>query len=78
MAKILSVKGRQVWDSRGRPTIEVEVTLADGAVGRAIAPSGASTGRREALDKRDGGTRLGGFGVNGAVAAVNGRVNGTG
>ena len=69
---IAVVHGRQVWDSRGRPTIEVEVKLEDGSIGRAIAPSGASTGRREALDKRDGGTRLGGFGVNAAIAAVNG------
>jgi enolase len=60
-----------VWDSRGRPTVEVEVTLASGASGRAIAPSGASTGRREALDKRDGGSRLGGYGVDAALAAVN-------
>src|SRR5687768_15796121 len=71
MSEVARVNGRQVWVSRGRPTIEVEVTLADGSVGRAIAPSGASTGRREALDKRDGGTRLGGFGVNAAIAAVN-------
>ncbi len=71
MSAIAGMQGRQVWDSRGRPTIEVEVTLADGAIGRAIAPSGASTGRREALDKRDGGTRLGGYGVSGAIAAVN-------
>jgi enolase len=72
--RIASVKGRQVWDSRGRPTVEVEVRLADGSMGRCIAPSGASTGRREALDLRDGGTRLGGFGVNRALAAVNGPV----
>lgn len=70
MSAIVRTEARQVWDSRGRPTIEVEVTLASGASGRAIAPSGASTGRREALDKRDGGTRLGGFGVNAAIAAV--------
>ena len=68
---IAGLKGRQVWDSRGRPTVEVEVTLADGSTGRAIAPSGASTGSREALDKRDGGDRLGGYGVNAALAAVN-------
>ena len=55
MSAIAGIVGRQVWDSRGRPTVEVEVTLADGATGRAIAPSGASTGRREALDRRDGG-----------------------
>lgn len=71
---IAGVHGRQVWDSRGRPTVEVEVTLASGATGRAIAPSGASTGSREALDKRDGGKRLGGYGVNGALAAVNGEI----
>jgi len=71
---ISAVRARQVWDSRGRPTIEAEVTLASGATGRAIAPSGASTGRREALDKRDGGRRLGGHGVNEAIAAVNGAI----
>ena len=70
-ARIRSLKGRQVWDSRGRPTVEVDVVLASGATGRAIAPSGASTGRREALDLRDGGSRLGGYGVNEALAAVN-------
>jgi enolase len=71
---IAHIHGRQVWDSRGRPTVEVEVTLASGVTGRAIAPSGASTGRREALDKRDGGPRLGGLGVNAALAAVNGPI----
>lgn len=75
MTAITKVHGREVWDSRGRPTVEVEVTLAGGASGRAIAPSGASTGRREALDRRDGGARLGGYGVNGALAAVNGPIN---
>lgn len=68
---IAQLHGRQVWDSRGRPTVEVEVTLDSGASGRAIAPSGASTGRREALDRRDGGSRLGGYGVEGALRAVN-------
>ena len=75
MSAIKTILGRQVWDSRGRPTVEVEVTLASGAIGRAIAPSGASTGSREALDKRDGGKRLGGYGVNGALAAVNGEIH---
>ncbi len=70
-AIIRSVKGRQVWDSRGRPTVEVDVALSSGATGRAVAPSGASTGKREALDLRDGGARLGGYGVNAALAAVN-------
>ncbi|WP_417307380.1 phosphopyruvate hydratase [Devosia sp.] len=74
MAGIRQILGRQVWDSRGRPTVEVEITLDSGATGRAIAPSGASTGRREALDRRDGGTRLGGYGVNGAIDAVNGEI----
>jgi enolase len=72
--RIERVRGREVWDSRGRPTVEVEVTLASGFSGRAIAPSGASTGRREALDLRDGGKRLGGYGVNAALDAVNGRI----
>lgn len=72
--EIAGLAARQVWDSRGRPTVEVEVTLASGRSGRAIAPSGASTGRREALDRRDGGKRLGGFGVNGAIADLNGEV----
>lgn len=71
---IARLQGRQVWDSRGRPTVEVEVTLTSGASGRAIAPSGASTGRREALDRRDGGRRLGGYGVAGALQAVNGEI----
>ncbi|WP_116367299.1 phosphopyruvate hydratase [Parahaliea mediterranea] len=68
---ISKVTGRSVWDSRGRPTVETEVHLACGAVGRAMAPAGASTGSGEALDRRDGGTRLGGYGVDGAVDAVN-------
>ena len=70
MTTIAAVHARQVWDSRGRPTVEAEVTLASGARGRAIAPSGASTGKREALDLRDGGERLGGFGVNRALAGI--------
>lgn len=77
MVEISKIIARQVWDSRGRPTVEAEVTLANGATGRSIAPSGASTGRREALDRRDGGARLGGFGVNGALAAVNGEIANT-
>lgn len=71
---IADIVARQVWDSRGRPTIEVEIVLASGARGRAIAPSGASTGKREALDLRDGGRRLGGFGVGKAIAAVNSEI----
>ena len=61
------VTGRRVWDSRGRPTVEAEVRLAGGAVGRAIAPAGASKGRGEALDKRDGGARFGGYDVTRAA-----------
>ncbi|MFV0278237.1 MAG: phosphopyruvate hydratase [Parahaliea sp.] len=68
---IKQVKGRSVWDSRGRPTVEAEVILENGAVGRAMAPAGASTGSGEALDRRDGGTRLGGYDVDQAVAGVN-------
>ena len=64
------VRGRRVWDSRGRPTVEVEVHLAGGAVGRAIAPAGASTGTGEALDLRDGGEAFAGFDVRRAVANV--------
>lgn len=71
---IARVHGRRVWDSRGRPTVEVEVTLACGATGRAIAPAGASTGSGEALDLRDGGVSFGGLDVKGAVASVNGDI----
>jgi len=68
---IKRVHGRRVWDSRGRPTVEVDVTLRYGAVGRAIAPAGASTGSGEAMEHRDGGKAFGGHDVQGAVAAVN-------
>jgi enolase len=71
---IETVHARRVWDSRGRPTVEAEIRLAGGAIGRAIAPAGASTGSGEALDKRDGGTYLGGMDVREAVAAVNGEI----
>ncbi len=70
-ARIAKLYGRRVWDSRGRPTVEVEARLADGAVGRAIAPAGASTGEGEALDLRDGGSRFGGLDVRRAVGSVN-------
>lgn len=72
--EIRNVVGRQVWDSRGRPTVEAEVHVAGGAMGRGIAPAGASKGSGEALDKRDGGTRFGGHDVGRAVAAVNGEI----
>jgi enolase len=68
---IAFVHGRRVWDSRGRPTVEAEVLLEGGAVGRAIAPAGASTGTGEALDLRDGGEAFGGFDVTRAVGHVN-------
>ena len=71
---ISAVRGRRVWDSRGRPTVEAEVSLAGRAQGRAIAPAGASTGSGEALDRRDGGPAQGGYDVQGAVAAVNGEI----
>ena len=73
---IVTVKGRRVWDSRGRPTVEAEVRLACGAVGRAIAPAGASRGSREAIDLRDGGLALGGMDVGHAVGHVNGEIAG--
>lgn len=68
--RIAALTARRVWDSRGRPTVEAEVTLADGSVGRGIAPAGASRGSREALDARDGGPRLAGLDVQRALATV--------
>jgi enolase len=73
--KIAKVHGREILDSRGNPTVEVDVTLTGGATGRAAVPSGASTGEREALELRDGDTsRYGGKGVRKAVANVNGEI----
>ena len=71
---IQSIHGRRVWDSRGRPTVEAEVTLKDGAKGRAIAPAGASKGTREALELRDGGEPFGGLDVLQAVGHINGEI----
>ena len=71
---IQSIHGRRVWDSRGRPTVEAEVTLQDGAKGSAIAPAGASKGTREALELRDGGARFGGLDVMQAVGHINGEI----
>jgi enolase len=71
MAAIELILAREVLDSRGNPTVECEVQLEDGSSGRAIVPSGASTGRFEAVELRDGGTRYGGKGVLGAVRNVN-------
>ena len=70
--RIIDVKGREILDSRGNPTVEVDVILEDGTIGRASVPSGASTGEREALEMRDGGIRYLGKGVLNAVANVNG------
>ena len=69
--RIAFVHGRRVWDSRGRPTVEADVMLENGAVGRAIAPAGASTGSGEAVDLRDGGPSFGGYDVTRAVHHVN-------
>ena len=74
MSKISNVAAREVLDSRGNPTVEVDVTLASGATGRAIVPSGASTGAHEATELRDGGTRFKGKGVLNAVANVNSEI----
>jgi len=73
-ARIASIHGRRVWDSRGRPTVEAEVVLADGAIGRAICPAGASKGSREALELRDGGSAFGGLDVARAIANVDGEI----
>ncbi|WJS05598.1 phosphopyruvate hydratase [Roseibium aggregatum] len=70
MTAIKSVRGRRVWDSRGNPTVEIEISLEDGTRGRAIAPAGASRGTREAVDLRDGGMRLRGRDVTGALEGI--------
>jgi len=67
---IQSVRARRIWDSRGRPTVEADVRLSDGAKGRGIAPAGASRGMREAVERRDGGARFGGLDVEGALAGI--------
>jgi enolase len=75
MSAIIEINGREILDSRGNPTVEVEVMLEDGSVGRAAVPSGASTGAHEAVELRDGDkARYGGKGVLKAVAAVNGEI----
>ena len=71
---ITEVRARRVWDSRGHPTVEVEVLLEGGARGRAIAPAGASRGTREAIDLRDGGTALKGLDVGKALAGARERI----
>jgi enolase len=75
MTAIVDVHARQILDSRGNPTVEVDVTLEDGSIGRAAVPSGASTGAHEAVELRDGdNSRWGGKGVSKAVQAVNGEI----
>jgi enolase len=74
MTAIVDIIGREILDSRGNPTVEVDVRLEDGAFGRAAVPSGASTGAHEAVELRDGGKRYGGKGVEKAVGAVNGEI----
>ncbi len=74
MSVIIDIVGREILDSRGNPTVEVDVHLEDGGFGRAAVPSGASTGAHEAVELRDGGCRYGGKGVRQAVEAVNGEL----
>jgi enolase len=74
MTAILDITAREILDSRGNPTVEVDVRLEDGSFGRAAVPSGASTGAHEAVELRDGGKRYGGKGVEKAVGAVNGEI----
>jgi len=77
MTKIANIIAREIIDSRGNPTVEADVTLENGTVGRAAVPSGASTGVREAIELRDGGSRYLGKGVQTAVANVNGEISDT-
>jgi enolase len=74
MSDIVQITGREILDSRGNPTVEVDVVLESGAAGRAAVPSGASTGVHEAVELRDGGGRYGGKGVQTAVGYVNGEI----
>ena len=74
MTAITNILAREILDSRGNPTVEVDVSLEDGSMGRAAVPSGASTGAHEAVELRDGGTRYGGKGVRKAIEAVNGEI----
>jgi enolase len=74
MTAIVDIHAREILDSRGNPTVEVDVTLETGTLGRAAVPSGASTGAHEAVERRDGGPRFGGRGVRQAVEAANGEI----
>src|SRR5262249_19054310 len=76
MTAIADIHAREILDSRGHPTVEVDVTLETGTIGRAAVPSGASTGAHEAVELRDGGPRFGGRGVRRAVEAANGGIFG--
>ena len=77
MSRIVDVRGREIIDSRGNPTVEADVLLESGVLGRAAVPSGASTGSREAVELRDGDPkRFGGKGVLKAVAHINGAMRG--
>ena len=78
MSKIKDIRGREILDSRGNPTVEADVILESGHVGQAAVPSGASTGTREAVELRDGDeSRYGGKGVQKAVGHVNGEIRET-
>ena len=74
MTAIIDIVGREILDSRGNPTVEVDVVLADGSRGRAAVPSGASTGANEAVELRDGNKRYLGKGVRKAVDAITGEI----
>jgi enolase len=77
MSIIIDIHARQIFDSRGNPTVEVDVITDNGVLGRAAVPSGASTGEHEAVELRDGGDDYMGKGVSIAVANVNGKIAGT-
>jgi enolase len=72
--RISDIHARQILDSRGNPTVEADVILEDGTLGRAAVPSGASTGSHEAVELRDGGTDYGGKAVGKAVSNINGEI----
>ena len=75
MANIKKITGRQIYDSRGNPTVEVDIILDDNSFGRSLVPSGASTGAYEAHELRDGGSELFGKGVTKAVENINNEIN---
>ena len=70
MSRIKAVHARRIWDSRGRPTVEVDIVTESGALGRGIAPAGASRGTLAAIERRDGGMRFGGMDVMQAVQGI--------